>query len=381
MIVFARSRRAKLAAALSAAVLFVLPAASSHAQTDNASADQTTQSAQSGMVAEGSEVIPARLSNQSLLLDIIPVANGRLLTVGERGHVLVSDDQGDSWRQILNIPTRAALTKATAVGDQVWAAGHDTTIINSQDNGETWSIQFEDVGGDPLMDISFGTDGYGLAVGAYGLFMVSDDGGENWSQEIMADLVIRDEAIEDQESLADEDADFDDGGFLDQSDMADFEDLDVEYHLNSLLRLDEQRMVIAAEAGRGYYSEDNGENWRLFRLPYDGSMFGVIRSESNDCMVTFGLRGNIFQSCDGINGWQAVDSGVSAGIFDGAYDATGDLWLIGANGTLLRQPRGGALRAVSLDTGDDYNGLLFSGERLILIGESGVESMSLQTVE
>ncbi len=379
--VFARPRRAKLAAALGAAVLLILPAFSLHAQTNDVPSDQTTQGAQSSIMAEGSEVIPARLADKSLLLDIVSVANDRLLAVGERGHVLVSDDQGDSWRQILNVPTRATLTTTTAVGDQVWVAGHDTTIINSQDNGETWSVQFEDIGGDPLMDISFGADGYGMAVGAYGLFMISDDGGENWSQEIMADLVIRDEVIEDQESPADEDSLIDDSGFLNQADMADFEDLDVEYHLNSLLRLGGQRMVIAAEAGRGYYSEDNGQNWRLFRLPYDGSMFGVIRSDNNDCMVTFGLRGNIFRSCDGIDSWQAVDSGVSAGIFDGAYDAAGDLWLIGANGTLLRQPAGGALRPISLDTGDDYNGLLFSGERLILIGESGVELMSLATVD
>lgn len=362
-----------LAAVFSAAVLFILPTFGLYAQTEN----PPSEDSQPGTIAEGSQVIPARLADQSLLLDIIPVADGRLLTVGGRGHVLVSDDQGDSWRQILGVPTRATLTTATAVGDQIWVAGHDTTILSSQDNGETWSMQFEDIGGDPVMDISFESDGYGLAVGAYGMFMISDDNGESWSQEIMADLVIRDEVAEDPEALVEVD-DLDDSGFLDQDDIADFEDLDVEYHLNSLLRLDANHLVIAAEAGRGYYSQDNGASWQLFRLPYDGSMFGAVRSREDGCIVTFGLRGNVFQSCDVLGGWQAVDSGVNAGIFDGTYDQAGNLWLIGANGTLLRQPNGGVLESVSLDTGDDYNGLLFSGERLILIGESGVESMNLQ---
>ncbi len=329
-------------------------------------------------LAEGSEVIPARLADQSLLLDITEAADGRLLVVGERGHVLVSDDSGDNWRQILNVPTRTTLISATAQGNRVWAAGHDTTIIASDDNGETWSVQFEDPGGDPLMDIAFDENGDGMAIGAYGIMLLAENNGQQWTQEFMIDLVLLDDPGSDEGETTDQEGDLDDSGFLDQDAIADFEDLDVEYHLNSLWRLDAQQLVIAAEAGHGYYSDDNGASWQIFRLPYDGSLFGVLPQRNNsNCLLTFGLRGNVLRSCDIVTGWESLDSGVSSSLFDAAYDESGYLWLVGANGTLLRMRNNGQFELIPMDTGDDFNGLLIRGERLIMIGESGVRTISM----
>src|SRR5690349_8937389 len=53
--------------------------------------------------AESSE--PARLAAKSLLLDVAR-AGSRLVAVGDRGHVLLSDDEGGTWRQVI-VPTRA----------------------------------------------------------------------------------------------------------------------------------------------------------------------------------------------------------------------------------------------------------------------------------
>ncbi len=330
-------------------------------------------------VAEGKQAIPARLAGQSLLLDIAEVADSRLLVVGERGHVLVSDDQGDSWRQILGIPTRTTLIAVTSHGQRIWAVGHDTTIIASEDNGESWSIQYESIGGDPLMDIAIDQNGDGMAIGAYGVMLLAEDYGQQWTREFMIDLVIHAEATDDLSDVLEQDSETDDDGFLDQDEIADFEDLDVEYHLNSLLRLDAQRLVIAAEAGHGYYTDDNGASWQIFRLPYDGSMFGVLpQADGADCLITFGLRGNILKSCEILSGWESLDSGVNSSLFDAAYDDSGQLWFVGANGTLLRMSANGLIEQVALDTGDDFNGLFISGERLIMIGESGVQTTAMQ---
>lgn len=339
----------------------------------NAQSDSSAEQAQSNH-----SVLPALLASQSLLLDIDRFSDGRLLVVGERGHILVSDDQGDNWRQILAVPTRTTLTSVSVSGQTAWAVGHDSTIISSSDSGENWSLQNQEEGGDTLLDVSFADNGQGFAIGAYGLLMHSEDKGQNWSQEIMADIVVRDPV--DTSLAGDDGSEVDDGGFLDQDEIADFEDLDVEYHLNAFLRLDDSRIVIAAEAGRGYYSVDNGKSWRLYRLPYDGSMFGVVRAGRTDCLVTFGLRGNIFQTCDLSLDWQPASNSGNASIFDGVYDNDGDLWLVGSNGTLLHKPRQGGLAALDIETGDDLNGLLFVAERLLLIGESGVRSITLEAL-
>ena len=58
----------------------------------------------------------APLAPRSLLLDAVK-AGDRIVVVGERGHVLLSDDQGASWRQA-KVPTRATLTAVYFVDAQ-----------------------------------------------------------------------------------------------------------------------------------------------------------------------------------------------------------------------------------------------------------------------
>ena len=80
---------------------------------------------------------PARLITRSLLLDIA-VNPDRIIAVGERGHVLLSSDQGRNWTQVL-VPTQSMLNAVTVVGDRhSWIVGHDSVILHSADNGETW---------------------------------------------------------------------------------------------------------------------------------------------------------------------------------------------------------------------------------------------------
>ena len=55
--------------------------------------------------AEPVQSLPAVRATHSLLLDGASV-DGLLVAVGERGHVLLSDDGGLSWRQT-TVPTRA----------------------------------------------------------------------------------------------------------------------------------------------------------------------------------------------------------------------------------------------------------------------------------
>src|SRR5688500_4980503 len=123
----------------------------------------------------------APLAPRSLLLDLA-VAGSRLVAVGERGQVLLSDDQGATWRQAKSVPTRTMLTAVFFTDASYgWAVGHDETILNTVDGGETWiRSHFAPEAQQPLLDLWFANRVSGIAVGAYGAYLTTNDGGRSW---------------------------------------------------------------------------------------------------------------------------------------------------------------------------------------------------------
>src|SRR3954471_6376540 len=124
----------------------------------------------------------APLAPASLLLDLA-FAGERIVAVGERGHVLLSDDRGASWRQAKSVPTRDMLTAVYFADAQYgWAVGHDETILNTVDGGETWTrSHFAPESQQPLLDLWFANRVSGIAVGAYGAYLTTNDGGRSWT--------------------------------------------------------------------------------------------------------------------------------------------------------------------------------------------------------
>lgn len=104
-------------------------------------------------------------ASQSLLIGATH-AGKRLVVVGDRGHILFSDDQGSTWTQA-RVPTRQLLTAVFFLDDKRgWAVGHDSQILASSDGGATWNKQFEDLAREaPLLDIAFLDARHGFAVG------------------------------------------------------------------------------------------------------------------------------------------------------------------------------------------------------------------------
>jgi photosystem II stability/assembly factor-like uncharacterized protein len=71
---------------------------------------------------------------KGLMIDVVH-AGKRLVAVGDRGHILYSDDQGSTWTQA-KVPTRQLLTAVFFIDDkQGWAVGHDAQILSSSDGG------------------------------------------------------------------------------------------------------------------------------------------------------------------------------------------------------------------------------------------------------
>ncbi|HEY5551630.1 MAG TPA: hypothetical protein VIK52_07070, partial [Opitutaceae bacterium] len=87
--------------------------------------------------AAGDQATIARLASRALLLDAAQ-AGGRIVAVGERGHILISTDNAVTWRQVA-VPSRSTLTGvASADAGLLLAVGHRGALLRSSDSGDSW---------------------------------------------------------------------------------------------------------------------------------------------------------------------------------------------------------------------------------------------------
>jgi photosystem II stability/assembly factor-like uncharacterized protein len=248
---------------------------------------------------------PARLrplAARGVLLDLA-LAGRRLVAVGERGHVLLSDDAGKAWRQARSVPTRTLLTAVHATSErQLWACGHGGVIVGSSDAGETWTLADGRADGpDVLLAIRVQPDGQGLAVGGFGAARSTADGGRSWKPVTLIDGEAG------------------------------------ERHLNRILLSAGGSWLIPAEGGhvlRGSGSA-GALRWQAVKTPYAGSLWCGLQL-GNGVLVVGGMRGNLVRSADDGRSWQhqAVPE---AGSFTAGLALPDDRpLLVGVDGTVVR---------------------------------------------
>src|SRR5262245_9614082 len=82
------------------------------------------------------------LASKSLLQSIAKAGN-RLVAVGQRGHIVYSDDQGATWKQAA-VPISSDLTAVYFANDKNgWAVGHDGVILATDNGGDKWTLQLD----------------------------------------------------------------------------------------------------------------------------------------------------------------------------------------------------------------------------------------------
>ena len=344
-------------------------------------------------IAEDSLLMP--LASESLLLDVVSI-DKRLLTVGERGHILFSDDGGESWDQA-QVATRQMLTAVTFPSAlRGWAVGHDGLILASVDGGEHWVIQrdglrdqrwlneqqlkslqverdrqqqdllaaesreqreelqlslqeleldLEDaslalqdsVFAPPLLDVYFPDQLNGVAVGAFNTLLITADGGASWQH--ISDRLENPE----------------------------------EFHLNGISGDSRGNYWIAGEAGLLFHSPDHGQTWRTLASPYAGSWFGIDVAPQSGRLLVFGLRGNVFTSDDAGESWTAARSASERSLAGGGFLNDRYVMLVGAVGTLLISEDGGAsFSSRVLGKQVNLSGVSGVGNKALIVGQGGV---------
>ena len=288
--------------------------------------------------AESSEAAP--LAAKSMLLDIAK-AGTTFVAVGDRGHILISKDNGRTWIQS-PVPARAMLTGVSFPdATHGWAVGHDGVILSTADGGQTWHRQDK---GDDLetiyLDVLFLDPQRGFAVGAYGKFISTRDGGETWKP-----------------------------GTPWAHDT----------HYNRLTASSGGQLFLAGESGSLLISSDTGLTWSPSAVPYDGSLFGYVPVDDHTGIV-HGLRGHIFTSTDQGTSWTPHSSEIKALIMGGTRLRSGVIVLGGQGGNFfISRDNGGSFSHWKPSRfGGSVAALAEAGDgALIAVGEAGVTRLTL----
>jgi photosystem II stability/assembly factor-like uncharacterized protein len=295
------------------------------------------------------------------------------VAVGDRGHILLSDDKGRAWVQADSVPTQALLTGVCfADAQRGIAVGHDEVILTTGDAGRTWKrTHYAPEAQQPLLDVWCGQGGRAIAVGAYSAYLSSEDGGANWKERKFEAPPIRVKAARETRARASasptaETADSIGGGF----------------HLNNIVASSPSRLYVAAEAGHLYRSDNAGADWVELPSPYEGSFFGVLPL-SGEALLAYGLRGKLLKSEDAGLTWQQVTTATAAmldgGVTFGIDGAANTMAIVGLSGVVLVSHDGG--RSFALLQQDDRKGLsavlAVDAHTLVTVGEGGVKLITL----
>lgn len=276
------------------------------------------------------------LANNSLQLSIAS-AGKRLVTVGERGYILTSDDDGVSWLQSQS-PVSVTLSSVFFSSEKTgWAVGHSGAVLKTIDAGTTWLKIFDGIkaakieliaanaandqsrmaiwrqreakrlvtsGPDkPFLDVHFFDDNRGLVIGAYGLAFSTVDSGKTWHSLI--------------------------GKIPNRMGM----------HLYNILAVN-SNLFIVGERGVVFKADKDTLDFEKIDTPYDGSFFGIISSLADDIII-FGLRGNVYRYSAEQSEWEHIPMPKPVSITAGKQLKNGDLVLVDETGQLFQSINNG----------------------------------------
>lgn len=239
---------------------------------------------------------PSALASKDLMLSAT-MAGKRLVAVGQFGHVIYSDDGGESWVQAKTVPTQVTLTSVYFVDDKIgYAGGHDSTVIRTDDGGVTWTLAYHnEETQSPIMSVYFENPEHGFAMGAFSFVIETEDGGKTWTQRSLIE------------------------GSQEDS------------HLNKVFATQQGTILVAAEFGKVYRSVDHGKTFAEINTGYEGSFWGGLSLKDGSALI-FGMRGNVYRTTNDGESWAKVNSGTDKSVGGGVELDNGTIVLVGLQG-------------------------------------------------
>lgn len=293
-------------------------------------------------------------------------AGDRIVAVGERGIVALSDDGGARWRQAA-VPVSVSLTSVRfADARHGVATGHGGIVLTTADGGQSWSRRLDgrqaaqialeaargsgnpvqvaaaerlvaDGADKPFFDtVLFDAQRF-LVVGAYGLAFTTEDGGARWQAWMPR--------LDNPKAL----------------------------HLHAARRAGDT-LLIAGEQGLLLRSDDAGRSFKRLVSPYRGSWFTAELPTPGEMLVA-GLRGNAWRSTDGGATWSQLTAPTPASFVASTLGKDGALLLANQAGLVLRA-QGVRLQPVNARPLPMPSGLVTGPQdRLLAVGVAGAMSV------
>ena len=230
-------------------------------------------------------------------------AGRRIVAVGERGVVLLSDDDGKSYRQAQAVPVASTLTGVWFSDEKSgWAVGHWGAILRTADAGETWVAQRSDLETDqPLFGVYFKDDKEGWAVGLWSLMLHTTDAGQTWTPVALPPPAGAKKA---------------------------------DRNLYAIFADAKGALYVACEQGRVLRSTNGGATWTYAETGYPGSFWTGVALADRTLLVG-GLRGTVYRSVNGGDSWTAVPTPYKSSITGMAQLTDRTVVTVGLDGATL----------------------------------------------
>ena len=303
-------------------------------------------------------------------------AGNRLVAVGIRGLILVSDDGGKAWRQAPVPVSSDLLDVHFPTPKDGWVVGQDGVVLHTRDGGNTWQKQFDgrmanklltehfqaqvnsgnaeaqrylqdtelnykEGPEQALLGVWFSDAQHGYVCASFGTVLATNDGGVPWESWV--------EKVE----------------------------VDVPPHYYAI-RGTRQGVLMASEKGVVFRLDADKKRFVALPTGYSGTFFNLI--ETSDAVFAVGLRGTAYRLKEGAGAkWEKVDTGVTSTISAGAVMADGKVLLVTVTGQMAASKDGGEhFQMIPVAHPMSFAGIAAAGAgSAVVVGSGGVSTLPL----